>query len=68
MRGDIVAESLQDIPNRAREITGHGVQKGVVVALTVAQTQSGNDVRGLHPVFPEGDTREDFEELVTKLD
>ena len=33
----------------------------------MVQTLSGNDLRTLHPIFPEGEEREEFEELVDDL-
>jgi len=35
---------LQDIPNRVREIAGHGVRRGAAVALTTTQFQTGHDL------------------------
>ena len=57
-RGDTVATRLQDIPNRVREVAGHGVHWRAAVALVVVQTLSGNDLRTLHPIFPEGEAWE----------
>ena len=42
-RGDTVAGRLQDIPRRVREVAGHGVHRGAVVALTTTQYQSGHE-------------------------
>ena len=66
-RGSIVAARLQVIPNRIQEIAGHGVHQGATVALAMVQTLSGNDLRTLHPIFPEGEEREEFDELVDDL-
>jgi len=33
----------------------------------MVQTLSGNDLQTLHPIFPEGEGQEDFEELVDDL-
>ena len=33
----------------------------------MVQTLSGNDLRNLHPIFPEGEEGEEFEELVDDL-
>ena len=33
----------------------------------MVQTLSGNDLRTLHPIFPEGEEREEFEELADDL-
>ena len=67
VRDDTIAARLQDIPNYVREVTGYGVHRGATVALAVVQILSGNDLRTLHPIFPEGEAREDFEELVDDL-
>ena len=66
-RGNTVAARLQDIPNHIREIAFHRVHRGAAVALAVVQTLSGNDLRILHPIFPEGEAWEDFEELVDDI-
>ena len=66
-RGGTIAARLQDIPNRIQEIAGHGVHQGAAMALAVVQTLSGNDLRTLHPIFPEGEAREEFNELVDDL-
>ena len=66
-RGDTVAARLQDIPNHVQEVAGHGVHRGAAVALGMVQTLSGKDLRTLHPIFPEGEEREEFEELVDDL-
>jgi len=42
--------------------------QGIAVALGMVQTQSGNDLQTLHPVFPQGEACEDFEELVDEID
>ena len=46
----------------------HGAHRGAIVILAVVQTLFGNDLRTLHPIFPEGEEREEFEELVDDLD
>ena len=33
----------------------------------MVQTLFGNDLRTLHPIFPEGEEREEFEELADDL-
>ena len=43
-RGDTVAARLQDIPNRVREVAGHGVRHGAAVTLATAQFQTGHDL------------------------
>jgi hypothetical protein len=67
-KGTTLADRLQDIPNRAREIAGHEAHQGAATALGTVQTQLGQDLRTLHPIFPEGEDRADFEELVDELD
>ena len=49
-RGNTVAARLQDIPNRVREIAGHGVRRGATVTLTTAQFQIGHDLLQVEPV------------------
>jgi len=41
--GDTITAHLQGIPNRVREVTGHGVRRGAAVALAIAQLESGHD-------------------------
>ena len=43
-RGNTVDARLQDIPNRVREVAGHGVRRGAAVALATAQFQTGHDL------------------------
>jgi hypothetical protein len=38
-RGALLAERLQDISNRVRDIAGHGVRQGAATALAMVQTQ-----------------------------
>ena len=66
-RGDTVVARLQDIPNRVQEVTSHGVHRGAALALAIVQTLSENDLRTLHPIFPEGEAWEEFEELTDDL-
>ena len=66
-RGDTVAARLQDIPNHVWEVADHGVHQGAAVAFAVVQTLSGNNLWALHPVFHEGEAREEFKELVDDL-
>jgi hypothetical protein len=67
-RGTLLVDRLQDIPNHAREIVGHGVRQGAATALATVQTQLGQELRTLQPVFLEGEDRVDFEDLVDELD
>jgi hypothetical protein len=66
-RGALLTDRLQDIPNCVREIAGDGVRLGATAALATVQTQLGYELRTLQPVFPEGEDRVDFEELVDEL-
>jgi len=69
-RGNTVAARLQDIPNRIREVAGHGVRRGAAVALATAQFQTGHDLLQVEPVhLPLGS--EDwwvFEELADDME
>jgi len=67
-RGKTITERLQDIPTCARDIARHGVRQGAAVALDVVHTQYGNDLRTLHPIFPQGNSRENFGELIGEFD
>ena len=54
-RGDTVTARLQDIPNRIREVAGHGVRRGTAVALATAQFVTGHDLLQVELVhFPLG--------------
>ena len=69
-RGDTVAARLQDIPNRIREVAGHGVRRGATVALAMAQFETGHDLLQVEPFrFPLGS--EDwwaFKELADEME
>ena len=69
-RGNTIAPRLQDIPNRIREVAGHGVRRGAAVALATSQFETDHDLLQVEPVhFPLG--REDwwaFEELTDDMD
>ena len=67
-RGDLLVDRLQDIPNRARQIATHGIQQGAATALAVAQTYTGHNLLLLQPVFPEGEGRAGFDDLVVQFD
>jgi len=67
-RGNTIATRLQDIPNRVREVAGHGVHCGASVALAMVQTLSWNDLRTLHPIFPAGEAWNNFEDLADDMD
>ena len=69
-RGNTVAARLEDIPNLIREVAGHGVPRGAVVALATAQLEFGHDFLQIELVhFPLGS--EDwwaFEELTDDME
>ena len=67
-RGDLLVDRLQDIPNRTRQIATHGVRQGAATALAVAQTCTGHNLLLLEPVFPEGEGRAGFDDLVVQFD
>ena len=53
--GECSRARLQDIPNRIREVAGHGVRPGTVVALATAQFETSHDLLQVEPVhFPLG--------------
>ena len=67
-RGDLLVDRLQDIPNRARQIATHGVRQEAAIALAVAQTCTRHNLLLLEPVFPEGEGRTSFDDLVLQFD
>ena len=67
-RGDLLVDRLQDIPNRTRQIATHGVRQGPATALAVAQTCTGHNLLLLEPVFPEGEGRAGFDNLIVQFD
>ena len=69
-RGNTVAARLEDIPNRVREVAGHGVRHGTAIALATAQLKSGHDFLQIEPVhFPLGsEDRWVFEELTDDME
>ena len=67
-RGDLQVDRLQDIPNRIRKIATHGVQQGAATALAVAQTCTGHNLLLFEPVFPEGEERVGFNDLIVQFD
>ena len=66
-RRGTIADHLQNIPSRVWEIASYGAHQGAAVAIAVVSTMSGSDYRTFHPVFPEGEAREEFYELVDDL-
>ena len=66
-RGGTVAARLQNIHSRIWEIAGYRAHQGATVAIAVVLTMSGSDYRTFHPVFPEGEAREEFDELIDDL-
>ena len=68
-RGDTIAVHLQDVPNRVREVAGHGVHQ----RRRRRPCRSADIVRERPPnpasdLFSAGEAREEFEELVEELD
>ena len=68
--GDTVAVRLQDIPNRIREVAGHGVRHGAAVALAAAQFETGHYLLQIEPFhFPLGSENWwAFEELADDME
>ncbi|XP_039853626.1 uncharacterized protein LOC120712010 isoform X2 [Panicum virgatum] len=67
-QGDTVAACLQYTPNHVWDVSDYGVHRGAAIALAVVETLSENYLQTLHPIFPKGKAREDFEELIDNLD
>ena len=67
-RGNLLVDRLQDIPNRAKKIATHDVRQGAATALAVVQTCTGHNLLLLEPVFPEGEGRAGFDDLVVQFD
>jgi hypothetical protein len=67
-RGDLLVHHLQDIPNRARQIATHGVRQEAATALAMTQTCTRHNLLLLEPVFPEGEGRAGFNDLVVQFD
>ena len=67
-RGDLLVDRLQDIPNRARQIATNGAWQGAATALAMAQTCTGHNLLLLEPVFPEGEGRAGFDDLIVQFD
>ena len=69
-RGDTITACLQDIPNRIREVAGHGVRRGAAVALATAQFETDHDLLQVEPFyFPLGSENWwAFEELVDDIE
>jgi hypothetical protein len=66
-RGGTVAARLRNIPSCIKEVAGYGAYRGDAVIIIVVLTMSGSDYRTFHPVFPEGEAREEYEKLVDDL-
>jgi hypothetical protein len=60
----LLADCLQDIPNRVREIATHGVCQGAATALALAQLHTGRELHHLQRIFPEEAELADYDELV----
>ena len=67
-KGDLLVDRLQDIPNRAKQIATHGVRQGAATALAVAQPYTRHNLILLEPVFPEGEGRAGFDDLIVQFD
>ena len=69
-RGDTIAVRLQDIPNRIREVAGHGVHRSATVAPATIQFEIGHDLLQVEPFhFPLGSENWwAFEELVDDIE
>jgi hypothetical protein len=66
--GKTQMERLQDVPNRIREITLHGVRSGAAGALAGAQLRDGAQLsETLTPDFIEECNDEDFDELAEEF-
>ena len=63
-RGSLIDARLQDIPARIQEIALHSVRHGALVALTVAQVQTGHDLHTMEVGFPIGDGPKGHEDLI----
>jgi hypothetical protein len=64
VRGTLLVDGLQDIPNRVREVATHGVRQGIATTLALAQLHTGRELHHLQPIFPEGAELADYDELV----
>jgi H2-forming N5,N10-methylenetetrahydromethanopterin dehydrogenase-like enzyme len=42
----------------------HGIRRGAIVALAIAQVHSGHDLRLVEPSFPEEENPKDYQDLV----
>ena len=58
---------LHDIPNRVREIALQGVRHGAMVALTMAQVQTGYELHAIEIGFPMGDGPKEHEDLLEEF-
>ena len=67
-RGNLLVDLLQDIPNRAKKIATHDVRQGAATALAVAQPYTRHNLILLEPVFPEGEGRAGFDDLIVQFD
>ena len=56
-----MANRLQDIPTRAKEVALHGIRRGVAVTLMMVQVNSRHEHQWFQPSFVSGD---DHHELV----
>jgi hypothetical protein len=55
---------LQGIPVHVREVALHGIHRGAIVALAIAQVRSGLDLCLVELGFPEEENPDDYQGLV----
>jgi len=67
-KDDLLVDRLQDIPNCASQIATHVVRQGAATALAVVQTCTGHNLLLLEPIFPEGEGRAGFNDLIVQFD
>lgn len=64
----VLASCLQDILERTREFTLHGVRRGASVALAMAQVQTRHDLISMELGFPMVDDPDTHEDLIAEFD
>ena len=67
VRGPLINARLQDILARIQEIALHSVCHGALVALAVAQVQTGYELHAMETGFPMGDGPEEHEDLIEEF-
>jgi hypothetical protein len=65
--GSLLVNHLQNIPERAQEITLHGVHHGSSVALAVIKVQNGHDLVSMEPGFPMTNNPDMHEDLIEEF-